>query len=290
MYVPLDVNFPDDDKVIEVGLNGAGLYAMSLCLAKRLLSDGVLSRPQLRRLGGSDDLIDHLVTAGLYADHANGCVRICAWLSHNRSAEDIESASLGKPAAHVRWHVNRGVVSEDCELCQATKPHVDASGCDADADASTNADAAHMPEGETETEGEPEADVQATSGQLPQVLAKRACLVLAQRAVSRRIDNGEVISSPAQLAKYIATTDLWPLLEIPLTKLATEHPDQSPDVIADAHEPPAIDVKGIAERADADWRERAKDEPPLVVATELSVDGLAAARDRLKAASRRDAS
>lgn len=90
LYVPLDVNFPDDDKIIAVGLDGAGLYAMALCIAKRMNRDGHLTRTHLTRLGASDDLIDCLVKHDLVRADTNGHLQITAWLGHNDSAEVIE--------------------------------------------------------------------------------------------------------------------------------------------------------------------------------------------------------
>jgi len=92
MYVPLDVNFPDDEKIEAAGLDGAGLYAMALCVAKRVLTDGRLSRVKLRKLGGTDQLVDRLVTIGLFEvrEGDDESVWVSAWLEHNPSAADIE--------------------------------------------------------------------------------------------------------------------------------------------------------------------------------------------------------
>lgn len=110
LYVPLDVNFPDDEKIMAVGLDGAGLYAMALCIAKRLNRDGALTRNHLRRIGADDTLIDTLIDVdlircdptetsertppdpGMSAWTRNGALRITAWLDHNPSAEAIEEA------------------------------------------------------------------------------------------------------------------------------------------------------------------------------------------------------
>lgn len=88
LYVKLDSNFPDDEKIEDVGLEGAGLYAMALCVAKRLNEDGRIRRSKLRRLGASDDLIDECVAVGLFTEDGDS-VFIAAWLGHNESAEDI---------------------------------------------------------------------------------------------------------------------------------------------------------------------------------------------------------
>lgn len=90
LYVPLDVNFPDDPKIIRVGLEGAGLYVMALCLAKRLMTDGEVERVHLERFGASERTISDVVDAGLMDDIGHGKLMIRAWLDHNDSAEEVE--------------------------------------------------------------------------------------------------------------------------------------------------------------------------------------------------------
>lgn len=90
MYVPLDVNFPDDDKIVEAGIDGAGLFVFALCLAKRTEQDGKVSRVLLRRMGGTDELFDRLVTIGLF-DERDGGLWVTRWLKHNMSKADLDA-------------------------------------------------------------------------------------------------------------------------------------------------------------------------------------------------------
>lgn len=176
LYVKLDTNFPDDDKIIEVGLEGAGLYAMACCRAKALLSDGVLKRNQLRRLGADDALIDRLIDVGLFVPHAvdaasnaasnaDDAVRIAAWLERNESADSLRDPQRGEKMAHDRWHVKPRKPKEGCRFCFPPKPQVNADACSTDAQASPTAmqgDAGlqrlTMPKTETETETEEETE------------------------------------------------------------------------------------------------------------------------------------
>lgn len=89
LFVKLDTNFPDDDRIEEVGFAGAGLYAMALCLAKRLNEDGRISRSKLHRLGADNDLIDLCVTAQLFTEDGTG-LWISAWLNYNECVSSIE--------------------------------------------------------------------------------------------------------------------------------------------------------------------------------------------------------
>jgi hypothetical protein len=89
LYVPVDVCFPDDERIEQVGLEGAGLYVFALCVAKRTLSDGRVTRTKLHRFGASDELIGTLIASGLMSADGADAVRITAWLDHNDPADKI---------------------------------------------------------------------------------------------------------------------------------------------------------------------------------------------------------
>lgn len=136
LFVPLDVTWPDNLKVIRVGLAGAGLHAMAMCLAKRTETDGVLHRAQLVRMGADDDLIDALVNEGLFdvleygtrsgEDPDRGyLLRIHDWHDRNLSQGAIDAtrqarAESAKEGNHKRWN-HSGSVSE-CAVCNRQNP------------------------------------------------------------------------------------------------------------------------------------------------------------------------
>jgi hypothetical protein len=94
MYVPLDVNFPDDPKIMDAPLEVVGVYCMALCVAKRLPTDGVLTESHLRRLGADDGIIAALLASDLVRADVSGRpghVQITSWLTHNESQAEIES-------------------------------------------------------------------------------------------------------------------------------------------------------------------------------------------------------
>lgn len=158
LFVPLDVNFPDDDKIEAAGLAGAGLYAMSLCVAKRTLTDGRLTRVKLRKLGADDALIDRCIEVGLYTRDADDAVRITAWLGWNAPAESVLSSEKGKHLAHLRHHAQKGVVNPSCRYCMdptLEEPQVNAGKCAEDADRTEPQCADALPEVEVETETTP---------------------------------------------------------------------------------------------------------------------------------------
>lgn len=153
LYVQLDSNFPDDDKIEDVGLAGAGLYAQALCIAKRLNEDGRIRRAKLVRLGADDDLIDLCVSVGLFTA-AGDSVMITAWTNHNESAVDI-AAKRSRDAARKR--VTRG---------KRPPGHPDTSIRTSDERPNGRADTG---EEEEEEEEHPIVDVPSTGGEIRSV-------------------------------------------------------------------------------------------------------------------------
>lgn len=93
LYVPLDVNYDDDPKVIAAGEKAELLFIRGLVLAKRTLSDGFVSDLQLPRLGLSSvkQRAAKLVEVGLWErDDEAGGWWIVAWDKHNKSAAEVK--------------------------------------------------------------------------------------------------------------------------------------------------------------------------------------------------------
>lgn len=131
LYVQLDTNWPDHPKLIRAGLDGMGLHALVMCLAKRLETDGWVDRLLLeRRYAVPRELLDRL--ADLHLLDVNGDhVRPWGWLDRNPSqaaiaAKRATKAEVGKRGNHKRWHEGE---FEDCPKCQTEEPQVIA-GCD----------------------------------------------------------------------------------------------------------------------------------------------------------------
>jgi hypothetical protein len=117
LYVPVDVNFPDDPKIVEAGPDAEHLYLRGLLLAKRIGGDGVLARGHLYRLCGDfacilsgdtnpDDLAKALVAADLWRE-TDGGWQITAWLVHNPSDAEISSQRESERDRKARWRQSR---------------------------------------------------------------------------------------------------------------------------------------------------------------------------------------
>lgn len=134
LFVKLSVNFMDDPEVIDAGPLAEVLFTRGLQLAKRRLSDGMLSLGQVRRL--SDDLdelaaqlgwerpLDSLLRVGLWTESATesgtDSVRIAigGWSEWNESRKDvIHKAETAKFMNHKRWHVDRKQPDPKCDFC-----------------------------------------------------------------------------------------------------------------------------------------------------------------------------
>lgn len=86
IYVPLDVMFFDDDKVLKAGEKASWLYLAILAKAKALDTGGVLSREQIGRLGipGWQNRLATLVKVDLVKDCA-GMFAVPSWDQWNEA-------------------------------------------------------------------------------------------------------------------------------------------------------------------------------------------------------------
>jgi hypothetical protein len=124
LFVPLDVNYAEDDKLIDVGPMAELLYLRSLAFVKRSRSNGIIRANQLTtiatRIPRAHRLADRLVDVGLWERNGAGW-SITAWLKHNPPTTEVAGvkAEAGSRGAHIRWHVERRQPSADCEHCVA---------------------------------------------------------------------------------------------------------------------------------------------------------------------------
>jgi hypothetical protein len=123
LYVPLDVNYFDDDKILTVPPMAELLYVRGLAFAKRARTNGLLAGRQLGVFGAR---IDHakryaglLVGCGLWQQVDDGWY-ITAWLRRNGAVDDVTEirADAGAMGAHIRWHVKRRRPDPNCEHCR----------------------------------------------------------------------------------------------------------------------------------------------------------------------------
>jgi len=125
VYLPLDVEFMEDDRIAEAGEKAGWLY-LAMCLrSKQLMSDGRLTERQVTRLpvAGQAARLAALVRTGLVEQTEDGW-QIAAFAKHNKTAaaitEKIERRHAASAAAnHKRWHIERDITDPNCDLCRS---------------------------------------------------------------------------------------------------------------------------------------------------------------------------
>ena len=130
LFVPLDVEFATNDRILAAGPLAAYLYVCSLAYCKRQGDrdgrEGFVHASALKVLavgfpGKAEKHASALVDAGLWQAVDGGWV-IPAWLKHNKSTDQLaadkqaakEKSILGN---HRRHHEAKGEKSPDCPLC-----------------------------------------------------------------------------------------------------------------------------------------------------------------------------
>ena len=102
----IDDSLYDHPKLNDLGryrLQCIGLWTVAISWANRYLTDGHIPTDQVKRLGGSTALADHLVRAGLWQKVADG-YRVHDFLEFNASRREVEA---GRAAARERMRKKR---------------------------------------------------------------------------------------------------------------------------------------------------------------------------------------
>ncbi len=185
LFVPLDVDFQQDPKILAAGPWAELAYVRALALCKRLLTDGFVSRSQLRFLCDgltladtgnpenptSDEIAAMLVDCGLWSE-ADGGWYIVAWSWHNESRDKIDEVrerkrSAGIAGNHAKWHVARGKTDPKCDLCSqiiaGATDHVSQVRDRCESQTIAEDREPDSPEVETEVETEPKSETETTA-------------------------------------------------------------------------------------------------------------------------------
>lgn len=137
LHIELAVNYADGS-LADVSRGARLLYVDALCLCKRTLNDGVLTRAQLDKLAYPETrravtkYLSELTAAPAdgkeppVVANPGGTYTISAWLLRNRSRAEVhagrqgaggERSQSGSRGNHLRWHQGLGVVKPDCRWC-----------------------------------------------------------------------------------------------------------------------------------------------------------------------------
>ena len=127
LYLPLDVDYFDDEQFIEAGPMAELLYIRGNCFIKRKMLDGKIKRAHLSIIGrGIPNVAKHaqrLVEVGRWRATSEGWT-VPAYLKRNPSKAEVEAGQelareAGVRGNHERWHVGpEGKPSPKCPLCR----------------------------------------------------------------------------------------------------------------------------------------------------------------------------
>jgi hypothetical protein len=233
LYVPLDVDFPDDTAVIEAGEGAEILYIHALCFSKRTGSDGFISESQLGRLSThSGRRAAKLVSVGLF-EKVEGGYRIRGWSKWNPSQAELEDKKARQRKAAVQTNHNRYHKDDphpDCELCYTSLDRSvdrtlerplersmdrtvsvtlsEAKRSNSEVNAKRSEDEAKL----SDDDDPPASDREGT--------VWRAARQLAMLKLLRQKDDGKVVRDVRKLSKLVAEEDFLELA----TECATANP------------------------------------------------------------------
>lgn len=88
-WVKLDDGFYDHPKVEDLTLAAVGLWTLCASYCGKHLSNGYVSYARVSRLGGTDDLIDELVDAGLW-EHTDRGIQFHDWDKYQPTRQSVE--------------------------------------------------------------------------------------------------------------------------------------------------------------------------------------------------------
>lgn len=111
-FLPLDLTFMDDDKILEAGPTASWLFLAILLACKRNGTDGTITRPQVARLAVDkwQRSVETLLTVGLLLDisepdSGRQTLWIPSWSKWNLLAhEREEKRAKARSAAQTRWN------------------------------------------------------------------------------------------------------------------------------------------------------------------------------------------
>lgn len=301
LFVKLDTTWPDDDRVIEAGIDGAGGHAIAMCLAKRLETDGWIGRRLLARYGVSDGLCDRLVDVGLL--HSDGDkVRPAGWHSRNPSQGAIDASreskrEAGKRGNHARY--NHRSEFADCEICHGKPTSSQGASASARTISQESRTPLAPPSPESDTESESESDTSTTESQVYSqpaepdpgpVVVDQQTILEAVAKVARTYPPRPDVDPGAWAGGIAKQINLGPdttrLDEITRRLEAGESPDEiagswaEPDPLMPPGSTRCIDPADVAAAAERAKRLEADTAERLAAArtAEPAVDGVAAAR------------
>ncbi len=224
-YIKVHDGLPDHPKVEPLSDGAFRLLLTTWCWCGRYLTDGHVPAAVWARRGTGKTRRE-LISAGLAEETPTG-VLMHDYLEHQRSAAEVSELKEARSAGggwgnHLRWHVKKGVVRDDCEHCvspNGTDPtSVDRSEDRSDTDRPTDRSGiggqiakASVAVATTTTDTEQRTTTK-TSSSSPKVKTERAdvehlCQHLADRVAANGSRRPTVTSAWRTAARLLIDTD-----------------------------------------------------------------------------------
>lgn len=240
LYVQLDVNWPDHPKLLRAGLDGAGLHAIAMCIAKRLDSDGWMDELLLYRYGGTEELIGRLIELGLLEQGPVARVRPHDWHDRNPSQAAIAARRASKvraaKAGNHKKHHHSGDPDE-CPICWPPEEQKPSVLVPAIAEARTPlADDLRHDRPETESESESEAAASGASDPATTPDQRQERLAAAAEIIGNRAARRPGVTNPGGCARAVANAVIRDRFHDAYAHLAVD-PTMTAEQLADALEP-----------------------------------------------------
>jgi hypothetical protein len=241
-YVPLDVNYQMDPKILAAGASAECLYVRGLALCKRGATEGQVHSKQLQALalglpGAPMKLARALVDAGLWVETGTGWY-VVGWLKHNMSNEaltDHKARVRARSVAgnHQRHHVDTGRFDPNCELCNApSKDNIDVPSKD-----ETVVPTDNERERERDNERDSESEFSSSSQKLhsPEPGSNDWPLAQVINLIAAERTRMAVPRDPTAYRRKVAG-DIWEHEATNISALMTKRPDLTHQKIADHYE------------------------------------------------------
>lgn len=238
LFVQLDANWPDHPKIIRAGMDGAGLHALCLCLAKRLETDGWLDLMLLEhRYQASAEVIQRLLDLQLLELYGER-VRPWGWLDRNPSQQAIAAkratkSEAGRRGNHDRW--KHPGPFEQCSTCQQETQVVAASHRKRSQSESPSSPDPE-PEPDPSAEGETDPAAAASAAAPPDSADPDDRLAAAAAIIANRAAQRPTATNPTAVRIAIRQRIVEQRAS-DATAWLRAHPDATPAELADALEP-----------------------------------------------------
>lgn len=129
-WLRLHVGFPGNRKVRPLSDAAFRLFIEVLCWAKEQRTDGLIEGDIVRTFGRPPKVWKELRTRHLLDDAGGGDLVVHGWAEWQEPVAETDAKHEARRALqrlggtrgnHIKWHLQRGMIAEDCAFCIAAE-------------------------------------------------------------------------------------------------------------------------------------------------------------------------